>query len=177
MPKLGSGVGGLCLGDAESTTGKPKSRTEWERVCVYMSTCMCVNWSSRCENQKKWKWGINEKGAKLCGADKLLFFFLINLFIYLFIYFWLCWVSVAALGLSVVAASRGYSSLWCAGFSLWWLLSLWSTGSRAQAQYLWHTGLVALRHVGSSRTRARTRVPCIGRWSLNHCTTREVPNF
>ena len=35
-------------------------------------------------------------------------------------------------------------------------------------------GLVALRHVGSSQTRARTRVPCIGRWILNHCTTREA---
>ena len=36
-------------------------------------------------------------------------------------------------------------------------------------------GLVAPRPVGSSRTRARTRVPCIGRRILNHCTTREVP--
>ena len=26
-------------------------------------------------------------------------------------------------------------------------------GSRAQAQWLWHTGLVSLIHVGSSRTR------------------------
>ncbi|KAJ8790669.1 hypothetical protein J1605_021267 [Eschrichtius robustus] len=34
---------------------------------------------------------------------------------------------------------------------------------------------VALRHVGSSRTRARTRVPYIGRRILNHCATREVP--
>ena len=38
-------------------------------------------------------------------------------------------------------------------------------------------GLVAPRHVGSSRTRDRTRVPCIGRWTLNHCTTRDVPSF
>ena len=35
-------------------------------------------------------------------------------------------------------------------------------------------GLVAPRHVGSSQTRARTRVPCIGRRILNHCTTRET---
>ena len=35
-------------------------------------------------------------------------------------------------------------------------------------------GLVAPRHVGSSRTGARTRVPRIGRRILNHCTTREV---
>ena len=37
------------------------------------------------------------------------------------------------------------------------------------------TGLVAPRHVGSSQTRARTRVPCISRQILNHCTTREAP--
>ena len=36
-------------------------------------------------------------------------------------------------------------------------------------------GLVAPRHVGSSRTRARTRVPCVGRRILNHCATREAP--
>ena len=36
-------------------------------------------------------------------------------------------------------------------------------------------GLVAPRHVGYSRTRDRTCVPCIGRRILNHCATREVP--
>ena len=39
---------------------------------------------------------------------------------------------------------------------------------------LWLTGLVAPRHVGSSQTRTRTRVPCIGRQTLNHCATREA---
>ena len=119
--------------------------------------------------------------------------FLKNKFIY--IYFWLCWVFVAACRLSLVAVSRVYSLLQCAGFSLQWLLllrsmgsrcagfrscgtqaqQLWLAGSRAQAQQLWCTGLVALRHVGSSWIRARTRVPCIGRWILNHCATREAP--
>ena len=28
--------------------------------------------------------------------------------------------------------------------------------------------------MGSSQTRARTCVPCIGRWILNHCATREA---
>ena len=28
--------------------------------------------------------------------------------------------------------------------------------------------------MGSSQTRARTRVPCISRWILNHCATREA---
>ena len=114
---------------------------------------------------------------------------------YLFIYFWLRWVFVAACRLSLVAARGGYFLLWCAGFSLQWLLlllstgsrhtgfsscglraqQLWLTGSRTQAQQLWCTGLVALWDVGSSRIRARTRVPCIGRGILNHCATREVP--
>ena len=47
----------------------------------------------------------------------------------------------------------------------------------AQAQSLWLTGPVALRHVGSSQTRARTRVPCIGRQILNHCATREAQGY
>ena len=37
-----------------------------------------------------------------------------------------------------------------------------------------YVDLVAPRHVGSSRTRDRTGVPCIGKWILNHWTTREV---
>ena len=53
-----------------------------------------------------------------------LFFF--NLFI-LFIYFWQRWVFLVARGLSLVAVRGGYSSLWCAGFSLRWLLLLRST--------------------------------------------------
>ena len=59
-----------------------------------------------------------------------IFFFIPYLCIHLFIYFWLCWVFVAARGLSLVVASGGYSLLWCVGFSLQWLLLLRSTGSR-----------------------------------------------
>ena len=42
---------------------------------------------------------------------------------------------------------------------------------------MWLTGPVAPRHVGSSQTRAQTRVPCIGRQILNHCATREAPGL
>ena len=50
-----------------------------------------------------------------------------------------------------------------------------SCGSRAlECRLMWHTGLVALWHVGSSQTRARTPVLCIGGRILNHCATREV---
>ena len=51
-------------------------------------------------------------------------------FFNVFIYFWLHCVFIAVHGLSLVAASGGHSSLRCAGFSLWWLLLLRSTGSR-----------------------------------------------
>ena len=78
-----------------------------------------------------------------------LFFFLINFFFnFLIFIFWLRWVFVAARGLSLVAASGGYSSLWCAGFSLRWLLLLRSTGSRSEE-----------RRVGKE---------CRSRWSPYH---------
>ena len=48
-------------------------------------------------------------------------------YIYLF---WLHWVFVAACGLSLFAASGGYSSLWYVDFSLRWLFLLQSMGSR-----------------------------------------------
>ena len=52
------------------------------------------------------------------------------MFIYLFIYFWLCWVFISVRGLSPVAASGGHSSSRCAGLSLSRPLLLRSTGSR-----------------------------------------------
>ena len=75
------------------------------------------------------------------------------------------WASVfVACGLSGVA--RGLQSVGSA---------VWLAGCRAQAQQLWHMGLAAPRHVGSSQPRAQTHVPCIGRRILNHCATREAP--
>ena len=55
---------------------------------------------------------------------------------------------------SLVAERRGDSSLPWEGFSLSWLLLLWSLGPRAQAlQTLRLTVLAALQPVGASRTR------------------------
>ena len=67
------------------------------------------------------------------------------LFIYLFTYFWLCWVFVSVRGLSLVAASGGHSSLWCAGLSLSRPLLLRSTGSR-------RSGSVVVAHGPSCST-------------------------
>ena len=56
-----------------------------------------------------------------------------------------------------------------------WLLLLPNTGSRHMwAQELWCTGLVVPKHLRSPWTRDWTWSPCIGRWALNHWTTREV---
>ena len=65
---------------------------------------------------------------------------------FLFIYLWLCWVFISAHGLSLVAASRGYSLLRCVGFSLGWLLLL-----RRMALGAWASVLVAhgLYSIGS----------------------------
>ena len=54
----------------------------------------------------------------------------LGFFVFFVFVFWLCWIFVAMCGLSLVAASGGYSLLRYVGFSLRWLLMLWSTGSR-----------------------------------------------
>ena len=52
---------------------------------------------------------------------------------------------------------------YCSGFSC-----------RAQAQQLWHMGLVAPRHVESSQTSDWTHVSCIGRQALIHGATQDI---
>ena len=63
----------------------------------------------------------------------------------------------------------GAWALGCAGFG--------SSSSRLQGvgSELWHSGLVAPSHVGSSRTTDQTHVLCLVRQILNHQTTKEVP--
>ena len=67
----------------------------------------------------RWERGGRILGAVKDGAGRVpeqalsIFFFFLK--IYLFIYFWLRWVSVVVRGLSLVAASGGYSSLRCRG--------------------------------------------------------------
>ena len=63
-------------------------------------------------------------------------------------------------GLSLVAVSGGYSSLQCAGFSLWWLFLLQSRGSR-------RTGSVVVAHgLSSCGSRALDhRLSSYGAWA------------
>ena len=90
----------------------------------------------------------------------LLFFF----FLKLPIYFWLSWVFFAVRGFSLVAVSRGY-----------FLVAV----HRLQVhglQGLWPTGLAALHHVGSPRTRIEPVFPEL-QSGLNHWTTMEALSF
>ena len=104
------------------------------------------------------------------------------------------YVFLAALGLHCrvgVLQSRQVGpalQLCCAGFALQWLLLLQSMGSgcvgfrklqfmdsRAWAEQLWCTSLVAPWHVGSSWTKGQICVPCTGRQILTTWTTSRVP--
>ena len=99
----------------------------------------------------------------------------------LFIYFWLCWVFVAACGLSLVVASRGYSlvvvsRLLIEGFSCFGVWALGLAGFSICGYHpleLWHR-LSCSMACRILPIRDQTCVSCIGRQSLYHCTSREV---
>ena len=115
----------------------------------------------------------------------LLIYFIYFLFkillIYLFYYFFM---AVLGLCCSVRTVSRCSElgvgatvcgSAWpshCGGFSCCGARALGCVGLSSWAQRL-----VAPQHVGSSRTKDRTCVPCIGRQIPNHWATREVQNY
>ena len=100
----------------------------------------------------------------------------------LFIYFWLCWVFGSCEGflrLRQVGATlhRGAGTALHRGARAPHHRGPSRCGAQApdaQAQQLWPTGPAAPWHVGSPQIRARTRVPCISRQTLNHCATREA---
>ena len=124
-------------------------------------------------------WSLNFK----CILTTLRFFLFVflKLFIYLFIIYlsihgcvgssFLCegFLQLRQAGATLHRGARAshYRGLSCCG----------AQAPDAQAQQLWLMGPAAPRHVGSSQTRAPTCVPCIGRQTLNHCATREVPNL
>ena len=95
-------------------------------------------------------------------------FFVYFFLIYLF-YFCLRWVFVAARGLSLVAASGGYSSLWCVGFSLQWLLLLRNTALGVRASVVVAHGLSSCGSWALERRLsscgARSQLLC-GMWDL-----------
>ena len=128
------------------------SKVAFPQLSLKMTASWLIPWSQPCRDPETESPSYHTPGFLIIWT--FLFFYFINIvsnalvlfqlwflslfrssltafYIYLFIYyFWLCWVFIAAHRLSLVAASRGYSSLRCTGFSLQWLLLLQSTGSR-----------------------------------------------
>ena len=109
------------------------------------------------------RWPRQGPGPRLGRARASSYWLLSFLFFFLFfIYIFLAVLGLRFVrGLSPVVASGGHSSSRCAGLSLRGLSRCGAQAPDAQAQQLWLTGPAAPRHVGSSQTRARTRVPCI----------------
>ena len=114
-----------------------------------------------------------------CKSDPVILFFF---------FFCLCWIFIAAQGFSVVAASSDYSLLWYMGFSLGWLLLLWSIGSRhasfsscnTQTQYLHHMGFSCSKACGIFPDQGLN--PCSLHWqedshTLYHQEVLIMPSF
>ena len=96
----------------------------------------------------------------------------LHFFFWLLVCVWLCWVSCCTRAFLNLRWAGAPLQLWCAGLPSpcllccgagalghegvcsrgLWAQRLWLLVSRAQAQYLWPTGLAAARHVGSSRS-------------------------
>ena len=111
------------------------------------------------------------------GAFSFLFFFFKKFtFFYLFIYLFMTVLSLRFCARAFASCGK-WGPLFIAVRGPLTIAASLVAGHRLQTRRLssWLTGLVAPRHAGSSQTRARTRVPCIGRQTLNHCATREAP--
>ena len=131
-----------------------------------------------------WDEYIDDKGINLYNVLDFCIYFLIFLFlkvdncflflkvfIYLLLllfYFWLHWLFVA------VPNTFSRCLVWASHCSVFSCCRAWALGYVSFSSCVTQTGLVYLQQVESSQTRDQTHVPCIGRWSLNHRTIREV---
>ena len=132
---------GACLENTGISNTDDPWTTQWlgmpnlravKNLSITLQPALCIHSyaSTDSTNCICWKlihvWANLHSSNASCSRVNCIFY----LFVCLFIYFWLHRVFVAARGRSLVVASRGHSSLWCAGFSLQWLLLLQSMGSR-----------------------------------------------
>ena len=115
-------------------------------------------------------------GIYLRSLQLFCWFFCLFVSLLNFIYFWLLWVFDCCARLVSSCGEQRLPRVWCVGCSLGRLLELRRTGCGARrlqklrplgsgvwAQKFRCGGCVALRHVGSSRTRHWTRVSCVSR--------------
>ena len=155
---------------------KQHLRSHWAPTCA-------LTWHQRSSAREVWagghtgfKWetlALDQPITASCDLDKVISLYLSLPFCEVFLpqtAYFLIFIYLFSFGCTG-------SALLCAGFSLWWLLSLQSTGSRC---------------VGFSSSGARAWLPrgmwnlpgagiepiyCIGRWILNHWTTRGAPGL
>ena len=118
----------------------------------------------------------------------LFFYKFIYSFIHLFIYLFLAALGLRCCAWAFLYLPRAGATLhcgaWashCCGFSCCRARALGTRASVVVPHGLYSAGSVVVAHGlscsaarGIFPTRARTRVPCIGRWILNHCSTREA---
>ena len=95
----------------------------------------------------------------------------LHYFVRAFLYLW--WVGTSHCGSFSCCGAR---ALRLVAFRICgvWSQSSRLLDSRAQAQLLWHTGLAAPWHVGSSLTGDWTCVSYVGRQILYHWVTRDI---
>ena len=122
--------------------------------------------------QEMWVQSLGQEDTleqEMAICSNILFFFFNNVSHL----FWLCWVFPAArtflwcseqgllfLAVPFLLQSIGSS---CVGFRSCgtWAQQLWLSGFRAQAQQMWHLGLVVLWHVGPSWIRIEPVGPAL----------------
>ena len=165
-----------------------RSGASRERKKCRVPRCLCA---LQCTSIKEpiWEMFLGAGGSLVtqtppCVIPLLLLFFFkfYSYFIYLFIYFWLCWVLGSCEGFlrlrqAGATPHRGAGTALHRGARASHHRGPPRRGAQApdaQAQQPWPTGPAAPWHAGSSQTRARTRVPRTSRQTLNHCATREA---
>ena len=142
-----------------------------QRRIFFSSTSCCVLWCVKCTSLSSGAVVPTETKAKTLGLFFVFFFAVLGLFLVWPFLYWDKW--------GLLSACRVH------GFSLRWLLLLWSTSSRhtafssfaPQAQYLSFISLVAPWHVRSSHTKNRTHVSCISKLTFYYVATRVLGKF
>ena len=163
----------------------PTCTGHWMGVTALFPDPTC----SSCQAWSGFSWSILQPSVEesasvgaeglLPSGDEFSPSFLKKICIYLF---WLCWVFIAAWAFLQLWQVGATLQLQCVGFSLWWLLLLWSTGFRVcEPQHsvvavprLQGLGSVVVVHglsccpaCGIFPDQGLNHVPCIGRKILH----------
>ena len=114
-------------GKRPTLKGTVESEAEGIWAVGPLRECRNRSWTAYFWVSFRWK----KNKFLMCSSYCCFFFFLRKILLkFVFIYSIFGCAGSSLLRVSVIVVSAGYSSLWCTGFSLWWLLLLWSLGSQ-----------------------------------------------